>query len=75
MCRFKFNKHKIYVHNLSNFEGIFLLRTLAKLGKVVPIINEGRIISLFYYKKAKWKNGIELHFRDPLRGNSFGYKL
>lgn len=28
LCRFKYNNYKIYVHNLANFDGIFLLKIL-----------------------------------------------
>lgn len=35
--RNKYNIHKIYVHNLSGFDGVFLLRLLTELGTVEPI--------------------------------------
>lgn len=30
----KYHKHKIYIHNLANFDGIFLLKNLVALGDV-----------------------------------------
>ena len=48
LCTF-FNKNKVltvYAHNLSGFDGIFLLRHLLPLGKVEPLIHNGRIISI-----------------------------
>lgn len=42
----KYNNYKIYVHNLSNFDSIFLMKILVKLGEVKPIINKGRLISI-----------------------------
>ena len=36
----------VYAHNLSSFDGIFLLRQLISLGKVDPLIFNGKIISI-----------------------------
>lgn len=33
------SKPKVYLHNLSNLDGIFLLKHLPLVGKVTPIIN------------------------------------
>lgn len=62
---YKYNKYKVYIHNLANFDGIFLLRTLAKIGQVNVVINEGRIINIdLGYKDPKWKNPVVISFRD-----------
>jgi hypothetical protein len=42
----KYENHKVYIHNLSNFDGIFLLKILVKLGYCQPIIHNDRIISI-----------------------------
>jgi hypothetical protein len=44
----KYNNYKIYIHNLSSFDGIFLLRILAKLHntKLIPIIKDDKMIAL-----------------------------
>lgn len=64
----KYNGYKIYLHNLSNFDGIFLLRTLSKLnGKIKPIIRDNIIIQLkltFNLESSKRKYNI--CFRDSL---------
>lgn len=42
----KYNGYTVYVHNLSGFDGNLLLKYMVALGKIVPIISDGRIISL-----------------------------
>lgn len=42
----KYKNYKVYLHNLSNFDGIFLLKIMKDIGIIDPIINNGRIISL-----------------------------
>ena len=39
----KYNKHKVYIHNLANFDGIFLLKNLVSLGDVKVIMNKGSV--------------------------------
>src|SRR5690606_41936719 len=46
LLRSEFDKYKIFIHNLSNFDGIFLLKQLMDNYIVEPIINDGRIISI-----------------------------
>lgn len=46
LLKAKYNNYRIYIHNLSNFDGIFILKIICKLGLVSPVINKGRIISL-----------------------------
>ena len=59
----EYNGYKIYIHNLSNFDGIFLMKILFGLGKVSPIINEGRIVSIDLEVALENKN-IKITFRD-----------
>jgi hypothetical protein len=42
----KYNGYNIYMHNMAKFDIIFLLKHLVELGKVTPIIHNGRIISI-----------------------------
>ena len=41
--RKKYHKHKVYIHNLANFDGIFLLKNLVSLGDVKVIMNKGSV--------------------------------
>lgn len=42
----KSNKLIVYAHNLSGFDGIFLLKHLFQFGKVEPLLFNGRLISI-----------------------------
>lgn len=42
----KYHKHKIYIHNLANFDGIFLLRNLVTFGNLNVLLNQGKLISI-----------------------------
>src|SRR5918911_5780051 len=57
----KYDNYKIYLHNFSKFDGIFLLKALCNINNSIvdPIIHDGKLISIqFSYKN------IILHFRD-----------
>lgn len=59
--------YKVYRHNFSNFDAIFLIRILSKLGsKVRPIIRDGRIINIAVdFGVSKYSsNKYTLYFRD-----------
>jgi len=45
ICKRKYKGYRIYLHNFSKFDGYFLIKYLAQLGKCKPIIHKGRIIS------------------------------
>lgn len=55
----KYDNYVIYIHNLSNFDAVFLLRILAELGIIKPIIHHGDLISINF----KFKN-YNVTFRD-----------
>ena len=55
----KYDNYKIYIHNLSNFDAIFLLKILAELGICKPIIHQDRIISISFSM-----NGYIVLFKD-----------
>jgi DNA polymerase type B, organellar and viral len=59
----KYHNYKIYLHNFSFFDGIFLLKILSDLTniQIKPIVRDGRIIDLnfpFY----NGNNKINLYF-------------
>ena len=65
----RYHGYKLFLHNFSYFDGIFLLRILSKLSDdIKPIVRDGKIIELrFKYNKddkGKYKN--TLYFRDSL---------
>lgn len=74
----KYDNYKIYIHNLARFDGIFLLKILADLGTIKPIIHNDKLISIDFNFK-----GYNISFRDSLQllishlrslGESFGIK-
>lgn len=60
LCVRKNKNKKIFLHNFSNFDGIFLLKALTKIGECKIIQREGKLLSLQF----KGKNNIILTFRD-----------
>jgi hypothetical protein len=58
----KYHKYKVFLHNFSHFDGIFLLRILSSLSdNIKPIIRDGRIIDLKFTFSS---NNYVLNFRD-----------
>jgi hypothetical protein len=55
----KYDNYKVYIHNLAGFDGIFLLKILAELGEIKPIIHNEKIISIGF----KF-NGYNITFKD-----------
>lgn len=55
----KYHKHKIYIHNLANFDSIFLLKNLVNFGDLKVLLNKGKLISI-----DLTVNDIEISFRD-----------
>ena len=53
ICIRKYKGYKIYLHNFAKFDGIFLIKYLAEIGKCNPVIHKGKIIS--FRKKPNWK--------------------
>lgn len=64
----KYDNYRIYVHNFSYFDSIFLIKTLSELTEnIKPIIRDGRIIDLrFKFKigNSLSKRFYTLYFRD-----------
>lgn len=62
-----FNKSKrllIYAHNLSNFDGLFLLKHLINYGEVKPLYFNGKLISIEVKLNVKGYEGKVLLFKD-----------
>jgi hypothetical protein len=57
----KYDNYNVYIHNLANFDAIFLLKILAELGTVNPIIHDGKLISI----RLNYKDYV-LTFKDSL---------
>jgi hypothetical protein len=64
----KFHNYKIYIHNFSFFDGIFLLRILSEMtnNTIKPIFRDGRIIELKFPFFTSSNNKVNLYFRDSL---------
>jgi hypothetical protein len=48
ICIRKYKGYKIYFHNFSKFDGIFIIKHLVNIGKCIPIIHKGKIISFSF---------------------------
>ena len=46
LCIRKYSGYRIYFHNLSNFDAVFLLKDLTTLYKIKPILRDGALIEL-----------------------------
>lgn len=55
----KYDNYKVYIHNLSGFDANFLLKILANLGEIKPIIHDNKIISITFKM-----NGYVVIFKD-----------
>jgi len=59
----KYNNYRVFIHNFSNFDAVFLLTVLTDMGtKVQPLLRDGRYIDLRFNFANKYK----LYFRDSL---------
>jgi len=52
----------VYAHNLSSFDGIFLVRNMLPLGSVQPLIYNGKLISI----RLRLPKGKTIIFKDSL---------
>jgi hypothetical protein len=53
ICIRKYRGYKIYFHNFSKFDAIFLIKYLITIGSCLPIIHKGKIISFSF--DPNWK--------------------
>lgn len=58
----KYDNYQVYIHNLAKFDAIFLLKPLAKLGQIKPIIHNKELISIGF----KF-NSYNITFKDSLQ--------
>ena len=56
----------VYAHNLSGFDGIFLLRHLLSYGKVEPLIFNGKLISIKLIIQTGQYKGKTIIFKDSM---------
>lgn len=61
ICIRKYSGYKVYLHNFSYFDSVFLLSIISKLYKISPIRREGSIIEL----KVDFGKG-KLYFHDSM---------
>ena len=54
----------VYAHNLSRFDGIFLLKPLFSFGKVIPLLHNGKLISIKLILNIKGHKGKTIIFKD-----------
>jgi hypothetical protein len=59
LMRKKYDNYIVYIHNLANFDAIFLLKILTNLGQIKPIIHNDKLISIGF----KFNN-YNITFRD-----------
>jgi len=63
LMRRKYHNHKVYLHNFSKFDAVFLLTIMTDLSdNVFPIIRDGRFINL----RFDFAETYRLYFRDSL---------
>lgn len=55
----KYDNYKIILHNFSNFDGIFMMDTLSRLGKIKPLTRDGKILQIKVYFNTFDKDGKE----------------
>lgn len=54
----------VYAHNFSGFDGIFMMKHLLDIGKVQPLIHNGRIISIKVKLNMEGYKGKTIIFKD-----------
>lgn len=55
ICIRKYKGYKIYLHNFSKFDQIFLIKYLSEIGKCKPIIHKGANAIISFRFKPNWK--------------------
>jgi len=61
LCVIKYKNYKVYLHNLSRFDSVFLINTLSKVKDAIvdPVITDGKVISI-----QLTYNNVIINFRD-----------
>lgn len=81
ICIRKYKGYKIYLHNFSKFDGIFLIKYLSEIGKCKPIIHKDKILSFKF--KPNWKKDFSyitfldsyLMLPSSLKNLSYSFKI
>lgn len=60
------NKLTVYAHNLSSFDGIFLLKHLLPMGSVDPLLFNGKLISIKVKLNIKGYKNKTIIFKDSM---------
>jgi hypothetical protein len=63
------NKYTIFIHNLSNFDGVYILKCLVKKYKPKVLFKDGKVISINISipKKSKKDNSFYFTLKDSLK--------
>jgi hypothetical protein len=65
LMRRKYDKHQVYIHNMANFDIMFLLKYLAKLGSIQLVYHNDLILAVtFHYGKD---NQYSIRFKDSYK--------
>jgi hypothetical protein len=63
----KYDGYKVYTHNFSYFDGIFIIDILSRLGEVKPFMRNGKILKLtFNFTLPNSNRKYTLQFMDSL---------
>lgn len=76
----KYNYQRVFIHNLSYFDGVFLLKNLCFLGNVKPLIRNGRIYNIRLELSGVNKKKYIIYIRDsylllPLSLEKLGFSF
>jgi len=61
---FNGNKLTVYAHNLSSFDGLFILKHLLQFGKVEPVLHNGKLYSILVKLNVDGYKGKTIIFKD-----------
>jgi len=62
ICIRKYKGYKIYMHNFSKFDAMFLIKYLVSIGNCKPVIHKSKIISFGF--SPKWYKKLTVTFYD-----------
>ena len=63
----KYDGYKVYTHNFSYFDGVFIIDILSRLGEVKPFMRNGKILKLtFNFTLPNSNRKYTLYFMDSL---------
>lgn len=62
ICVRKYKSYRIYLHNFSKFDAMFLIKYLVTIGECNPVIHKSKIISFSF--SPSWKKDLTVIFYD-----------